>query len=463
MEKKETRTEAPGPGPVYVVGHRNPDTDSVASAIGYAWLLGERDKIDARPVRAGRITPQTAFALKTFDIPAPPVLTDASARFAHVMRKVPSLSPDKPLAKACVMIAENGRAAPIVDADGKPAGLILASSIFDFLTRKVAGIGGKRPVSRARTPIGDVLAVPCGNAVVADIPAFEAGARIKDVLHRVLRGERDTFFVVDGQGRYLGLCWKVDLLRPPRMRVILIDHNEPGQSISGLDEADLLEVLDHHRLANPTTHNPIAFHVDPVGSSSTLVTERAMRSGLAVPRGVAGVLLSGVLSDTLLLKSPTTTGRDRVAAVQLAGWAFPEAADPYKAMIDYGWELLRAGAELASRTIESIVSGDYKEYEAGQVRFGVAQVEVTDMREIEARLDETRMALAALEKGSRLEFAALLVTDIINVRSRLLTSGRTPVLDALPYTKLDDGTYDLPGVVSRKKQLIPVMLGILQD
>ncbi len=463
MEKRETRTEAAGPGPVYVVGHRNPDTDSVASAIGYAWLLGERDKIDVRPARAGRMIPQTIFALETFGLASPPVLTDASARFSHVLRRVAPLSPDRPLADAWALMADNGRAAPIVGPDGKPAGLVLASSIFDFLTRKAAGSGGEKPVSPAAIPFGDILAVPCGNAAVTDVPAFEAGARIRDVLHRVLRGERDTFFIVDGEGRYLGLCWKIDLVRPPRMRIILVDHNESGQSISGLDEADLLEVLDHHRLANPTTHNPIAFHVDPVGSSSTLVTERAMRSGLAVPRGIAGALLSGVLSDTLLLKSPTTTGRDRVAAVQLAGWAFPEAADPYKAMIDYGWELLRAGAELASRPIESIVSGDFKEYDAGPVRFGVAQVEVTDMREIEERLDEIRKALTALEKGSRLEFAALLVTDIINVRSRLLSSGRTPVLDALPYTKLDDGTYDLPGVVSRKKQLIPVILGILQD
>jgi manganese-dependent inorganic pyrophosphatase len=298
--------------------------------------------------------------------------------------------------------------------------------------------------------------------MVLDIPVFEASTRIKDVLNRVLRSERDNFWIVDAAGRYVGVCWKSDLYRPPRLKLVLIDHNEMSQAISGIEEAELLEVLDHHRLANPPTHMPIAFHVDPVGSSSTLVTERAMRSGLAVPRPVAGALLSGLLSDTLLLKSPTTTDRDRVAAIQLAAWAFPGHNDPHKAMMDYGWQLLSAGAGLETRSVESIVSGDYKEYDVGTVRFGVAQVEVTDMQEIEAQLDGLRSALAAMERDRRLDFAALMVTDILGTRSRLLTSGATHLLDGLPYSRLDDGTYDLPGVVSRKKQLIPVILNALQ-
>ena len=260
---------------------------------------------------------------------------------------------------------------------------------------------------------------------------------------------------MDGDGAYVGVCVKSDLLRPPRMKLILIDHNETSQAISGLDESELLEVLDHHRLANPPTHMPIAFHVDPVGSSSTLVTERAMRSGLAVPRSIAGALLSGLLSDTLVLKSPTTTARDRVAAVQLSTWAFPDQADPYKAMLDYGWQLLQVGAGLEARTTESIVSGDYKEYDAAGLHFGVAQVEVTDMLEIDSRLDELRTALCGLEKNRNLHFCALMVTDIVGGTSRLLTCGDSHFLDGLPYARRADGTFEMPGIVSRKKQLLP--------
>ena len=448
-------------GPIYVVGHRNPDTDSVTSAIGYAWLLRERDKLDAQAARAGQINPQTAFALRTFDVDLPPLLSDASPRFGSVARAIEPLTPDRPLQEAWALLARTGRVAPVVDANRAPFGLVTGASVFNFLSAHAVVKLGASPDALGQIPFGQVLATPCGDAVERDAPRFEASARIKDALPRLLRDERDTFWIVD-DGRYAGVCWKSDLLHPPRTRLILIDHNETGQMISGLDEAELLEVLDHHRLANPPTHMPIAFHVDPVGSSSTLVAERAMRSGLTVPRPIAGALLSGLLSDTLVLKSPTTTARDRVAAVQLATWAFPDQSDPYKAMLDYGWQLLQAGAGLESRSTDSIVSGDYKEYDSAGLRFGVAQVEVTDMLEIESRLDELRAALCAMEKNRGLNFAALMVTDIVGGTSRLLTCLDSHYLDGLPYPRRHDGTSEMPGIVSRKKQLIPAIFSALQ-
>jgi manganese-dependent inorganic pyrophosphatase len=448
-------------GPIYVVGHRNPDTDSVTSAIGYAWLLRERDKLDAQAARAGQINPQTAFALRTFDVDLPSLLSDASPRFGSVTRAIEPLTPDRPLQEAWALLARTGRVAPVVDANRAPFGLVTGASVFNFLSAHAVVKLGASPDALDQIPFGQVLATPCGDAVERDAPRFEASARIKDALPRLLRDERDTFWIVDN-GRYAGVCWKSDLLHPPRTRLILIDHNETGQMISGLDEAELLEVLDHHRLANPPTHMPIAFHVDPVGSSSTLVAERAMRSGLTVPRPIAGALLSGLLSDTLVLKSPTTTARDRVAAVQLATWAFPDQSDPYKAMLDYGWQLLQAGAGLESRSTESIVSGDYKEYDSAGLRFGVAQVEVTDMLEIESRLDELRAALCAMEKNRGLNFAALMVTDIVGGTSRLLTCLDSHDLDGLPFARRHDGTFEMPGIVSRKKQLIPAIFSALQ-
>ncbi len=448
-------------GPIYVVGHRNPDTDSVTSAIGYAWLLRERDKLDAQAARAGQINPQTAFALRTFDVDLPSLLSDASPRFGSVTRAIEPLTPDRPLQEAWALLARTGRVAPVVDANRAPFGLVTGASVFNFLSAHAVVKLGASPDALGQIPFGQVLATPCGDAVERDAPRFEASARIKDALPRLLRDERDTFWIVD-DGRYAGVCYKSDLLHPPRTRLILIDHNETGQMISGLDEAELLEVLDHHRLANPPTHMPIAFHVDPVGSSSTLVAERAMRSGLTVPRPIAGALLSGLLSDTLVLKSPTTTARDRVAAVQLATWAFPDQSDPYKAMLDYGWQLLQAGAGLESRSTESIVSGDYKEYDSAGLRFGVAQVEVTDMLEIESRLDELRAALCAMEKNRGLNFAALMVTDIVGGTSRLLTCLDSHYLDGLPYPRRHDGTFEMPGIVSRKKQLIPAIFSALQ-
>ena len=462
MQTQPARTPAEYTGPIYVVGHKNPDTDTVTSAIGYAWLLRERDKLDAQPARAGQLNSQTLFALRNFETEPPALLSDASPRFASVARAIEPLTPDCPLQDAWALVARTGRVAPIVDDDHKPVGLVTGASVFNFLSLHLADKLGASPDALSQIPFGRVLATPCGDAAERDVPGFEANARIKDVLPHILRDERDTFWVVDDAGRYVGVCWKSDLLHPPRMRLILIDHNEMSQAISGLGEAELLEVLDHHRLANPPTHMPIAFHVDPVGSSSTLVTERAMRSGLTPPRPIAGALLSGLLSDTLVLKSPTTTDRDRVAAVQLAAWAFAGQSDPYKAMLDYGWQLLQAGAGLESRTTESIVSGDYKEYDAGGLRFGIAQVEVTDMLEIESRLEELRAALCTMEKNRGLNFAALMVTDIVGGTSRLLTCNESHYLDGLPFTRRSDGTFEMAGIVSRKKQLLPAILSALR-
>jgi len=459
-------TSAPTPaghiGPIFVIGHKNPDTDTIVSAIGYAWLLRERDKLDVQPARAGQINPQTSFALRTFEVEPPVLLADASPRFASVARAIEPLTPDRPLQEAWALVARTGRVAPVIDQDRRPVGLVTGASVFNFLSAQAADRLHESPDALGQLPFGQVLATPCGQASEADAPRFKASTRIRDALPRILRDERDTFWVVDDQGHYVGVCWKSDLLRPPRMRLILIDHNETSQAISGLDEAELLEVLDHHRLANPPTHMPIAFHVDPVGSSSTLVTERAMRSGLAMPRSMAGALLSGLLSDTLVLKSPTTTDRDRVAAVQLAAWAFAGQGDPYQAMLDYGWQLLQAGAGLESRSVDSIVSGDYKEYDAAGLRFGVAQVEVTDLLEVEARLDELRTALCAMEKNRNLNLAALMVTDIVGGTSRLVLCGDSHYLDGLPYARRSDGTFEMPGIVSRKKQLIPAILSVLQ-
>ncbi len=449
--------------PIYVVGHKNPDTDSICAAIGYAWLLRERDKEDARAARAGQLNPQSSFALARFELEAPVLLADASQRFAAVARRLQALGPERPLAEAWALAAASGLVAPVVDGDGRPVGLVTGASVFRFLTVQLADRLGMTPSALADVPLGRVLAAPAGDAIERGVPAFEVGARIRDHLPRILRETQDTFWVVDGDGRYLGVCTKADLLHPPRHRLILIDHNEAGQAIGGLDEAELLEVLDHHRLANPPTHMPIAFHVDPVGSSSTLVAERAMRFGGQVPRPIAGALLSGLLSDTLCLRSPTTTDRDRVAAMQVAAWAFGDRSDPYGAMLEYGKELLRAGASLAGRDAAAIVTGDYKEYSSGGLRFAIAQVEVTDLAEVEGRVDELRGALRELAERTGHAFALLMVTDIVGGMSRLITGGETRFLEGLPYQRHPDGTYDLPpGVVSRKKQLLPALLGLLE-
>jgi manganese-dependent inorganic pyrophosphatase len=271
--------------------------------------------------------------------------------------------------------------------------------------------------------------------------------------------------VVDENGLYGGIARQRDVLNPPRLKIILVDHNEPRQAIAALEEAELLEILDHHRLGNPHTHTPIRFTVDIVGSTSTLVSEQTADAGLSMPPNLAGALLAGLLSDTLILTSPTTTPRDKDAADRLARWAFVGGSPLKGGTIEsFGKAVLGASAGLLNRTPEEVVSTDIKAFDAGGFKFAIAQVEVTDLMQLREHGAPLTRALDALKNQRGLDFAMLLVTDVVSGTSRLIISSHaTPILDDLPYPPLPDGTRDAAGVVSRKKQLLPAVLGLLEN
>ncbi len=443
---------------IYVTGHVNPDTDSIASAMGYAWLLRQRDGLDTVASRAGATNAQTSWVLKRVGLDAPILMTDASPRFESVMKQLDTLHPDSPLSEAWTLASRTGGIAPIVTEDGKPYGIIDGFSLFKFFRQVV---GPRLDMSDQR--IVDIMSAKCSEAADTDVPKFPANAHIRDMLNRILREEHNDFFVVDDTGHYLGVCHQRDVLNPPRLKIVLVDHNEPRQAIAALDEAELLEILDHHRLGNPYTHQPIRFTVDVVGSTSTLVSELTAEAGYSMPAPLAGVLLAGLLADTLILTSPTVTPRDKQAAERLARWAFV-GNGPLKgeSIQSYGQQVLSAGAGLANRSPKEIVSTDIKPYEAGGFKFAVAQAEVTDLLTINEYRETLLSALDELRQSKGLDFAMLLITDVVRSTSRLLVANPHPVLDDLPYPLLADGTRDAPGVVSRKKQLLPTVLGLLE-
>ena len=442
---------------VYVIGHVNPDTDSIASAMGYAWLLRERDNLDTVASRAGPLNPQTAWVLKQLELDPPFLLTDASPRFESVTQRLDSLRPEAQLGAAWTLASRTGGVAPVVDEDGKPYGIINGFSLFKYFSEVL----GPRP---GETTVREMMSAPCRNAADTTVPKFAANAHIRDLLNRILRDEYDDFWVVDENGLYFGVARQRDILNPPRLKIILVDHNEPSQAIAALEEAELLEILDHHRLGNPHTHTPIRFTVDIVGSTSTLVSEQTAEAGLSMPPTLAGTLLAGLLADTLILTSPTTTPRDRDAAERLARWAFVGGSPLKGETIDsYGKAVLSAGAGLSNRTPEQIVSNDIKPYEAGGFNLAIAQAEVTDLVQLSEHLEPLTKALNDLRDKRGLDFAMLLITDVVRGSSRLLISSNPPpILADLPYPPLPDGTRDAPGVVSRKKQLLPVVLGLLE-
>lgn len=444
---------------IFVIGHVNPDTDAIASAMGYAWLLRERDGEEVIAARAGPLNPQTTWVLKKLGLESPVLLTDASPRFESVSLRLDTTTPDRPLREAWAIASRTWGIAPIVNEDGTPYGLVNGPSLFNFLSRLV----GPHP-KRQEMRIAEILDLPCREAARTDVPRFQAGGRIRDALNRILRAEGDDFWVVDEDGRYVGICRQRDVLNPPRIRLILVDHNEPSQAIGALEEAELVEILDHHRIGSASTHVPIRFTIDVVGSTSTLVSERIEDSGLSAPPTLAGVLLAGLLSDTLTLSSPTTTPRDREAAERLARWAFLKGSPLAEETIhSYGAQVIQAGSGLAARNADEIVNTDIKVYEAGGFDFAIAQVEVTDLLQLKEHQEAILSALQRVRDRRGLNFAMLMVTDVVRGSSRLLLTDDLPVLADLPYPRQPDGSLLAEGVVSRKKQLLPTVLGLLEE
>jgi manganese-dependent inorganic pyrophosphatase len=450
----------PIPDSILVIGHRNPDTDAIASAVGYAWLLNSLGGDKYVAGRTGQVNAQTAFALQRFEVESPALVTDIRPRVADITETLPSLRKGQTLLNACQSIARTRRPAPLLDEERRPVGLLSGAGLFANLADALS--------STSVLALAKEFDRPAESAIDHTSTVLNANDFVRDVISQALRSEQDDFIVVDDEGRYIGLCRKSDLMSPPVRRLVLVDHNEPGQAVPGAEDADVIEVLDHHRLSALPTAVPIRFQIEPVGSCSTLVLERALELNKAFPASVAGLLLCGILSDTLVFRSPTATARDRVAARHLAQMAnlIPENAtdDQLTAAINsVGESLLGAGAGLGSRPADQIISTDIKFYEEGALRVGLAQTEVTSFSELNDRLPELRDALQKLLESQKLALALLMVTDVVRGNSRLVVVGQPRLLNALPYTHLSDALLDAPGVMSRKKQLLPVVLAALSE
>ena len=311
--------------------------------------------------------------------------------------------------------------------------------------------------------LNEIFSLPCEQAANTNVERFNKNTRIRDVLKKILREEHNEFWVVDDQDKYFGIVRQRELINPPRLRLILVDHNEAQQAVSALEEAELIEILDHHRLGNPPTNTPIKFTVEPVGSTSTLVTEQIIDSGLAAPPEIAGLLIAGIVSDTLNLISPTTTDRDHEALNRLSRWAFnPISKLKNDDVVSFAKKVLDAGTGLSSRPPDEIVRGDFKTYSAGGFNFGIAQAEVSDLYELDKHLDPLLASLSLLRESKGLDFAVLMVTDVVRGSSRLLLENAPPILDDLPYRKNPDGTLIAKDIVSRKKQLVPTILSLME-
>lgn len=441
MLKSPDKYDRWNPDMTYVIGHQRPDTDSIAAALGYAWYLTNIGQKNILAARAGQPGDQALFALKRFGLSAPRLLTGVAPTFGHAAVKQQSVLPNDSIPAAMARVAAGERVVPVVDTEGNAIGMVNSLALARAYT--------------APMNVTEMLAQPCSSITETSLTFFERD-RISDHRGSLIRSETDDFLVVTETGAYVGVATRRIILQPPRAKLILVDHNELTQAVAGAEEAEIVGVLDHHRLGNPSTALPIPFLVDTVGSTSTLVAEHCLEQGLTPPADLAGILLSGVLSDTLVFRSPTTTDRDRT----VVDWIAHLANVDFEA---YGSELLNAAPGLDMRSAGEILDSDRKSYQMGGSTVSIAQVEVTGLQGIPARREELLAELKSRRQQEGLALIALMITDVVSGRSHLLCHGEKWILAALPYNRLEVGEYDLEEIVSRKKQLVPSIDAVFDE
>ncbi len=286
---------------------------------------------------------------------------------------------------------------------------------------------------------------------------FELKDYLTDFFEVSNKLKHTNYPIVDKRGNCNGLLRLLDVNTYDRKKVILVDHNEIKQSVDGLNEAVILEIIDHHALGNLTTNAPISFRNMILGSSNSIIYHLYKEAGIEIPKDIAGLMLSGILSDTLVLKSPTATEQDKEIAKELARIAEIDIQD-------YGMEMLKAGSSLKGLSIEEVVFYDYKEYKANDMNFGIGQILTLDYEDVLNHKDEYVEFLNKSSKMKGFKVIALYITDIVDNGSYVLYNSSAEKLMSLAYEKEDmhEGYY-LPGVISRKKQMVPNIMSELEN
>ena len=423
----------------YVCGHRNPDVDSVTSAYALADLRRRTGMKDVEPICAGRLPPRAKWVFDHFRLKPVRALRDVYVRVRDIVDpSVPTIDAGMPLVDALRALEASGESSlPVKASDGKFVGMLSPAKLLSMF------------IERAD------LSIPVGKAPLHHCSqVLAAGDRAHDVRSAAIRNSHNHFPVVDERGMLVGTVLKRAFAEPPPVRMILVDHNETEQGIPGLEELPVVEVVDHHRIAFAATKDPIKYTSDVVGSTCTLVARMFRGAGERPTKEVAGVLIADIVSDTLLFQSPTTTDEDRAMCAWLEKLCGESAASVMEG-------LMSVASPLTSMSAEQAVASDAKLYCEGGRKFVLAQIEESHLAVFHRHMQELAAALDKSRKEGALDFAALMVTDPVRGNSELLFSGDEAVRRALPYRWADSGVLLMPGVLSRKKQLLPEVLAAL--
>ncbi len=545
----------------YILGHKNPDADSVCAAVGYEHYKKAIGQGHCLAGRCGTANARIEAIFKRFSYPVPPMVGDVTPRVMDIMNtEIVSLRATASCAEALGKLDNREiRAIPVVSEDGKAEGVISIHDLGDFFTPSEIGtlqmrhvkaslssivktlkakvlnvvdpyteedlyirigamdirsfgkffdkdeevnpensiiIVGDRwdiqekslqsnvrllivtggleidedmierakernvslissPLDSATTALMVRTATSIGPLMSTHLVKFSPKEKLERVRKKVAALNNALFMVVDEKDKLLGVFSKTDLLKPVDTQIILVDHNEISQAVNGADQVNIMEIIDHHRLGNIPTRQPILFINRPVGSSCTIIADMFKSDGLLPDKNIAGILMSGIISDTLNLKSPTTTDVD----VEILAWLSNIAEEDSNELSEM---LFNSGSVILTSTPNGVIESDCKIYEESGVRYSVSQIEELGFENFRKKEDILFCALGEYREKEALNLSVLLVTNVNTQNSHLMVSGGDGIVERIPYSEIKAGKiYDLPGVVSRKKQLIPLFSGLL--
>ena len=540
----------------YVIGHQNPDTDSIAAAIAYAGLKRRLGQEKVTAAAAGAPNPQTAYILDRLGIPVPTYLPDVHPKVRDVLNRTPiTAGADTPLKEALELFHRHTiRVLPVVDGARVPVGVVsllklsekylvagtdrkrgidatlrslahcleatfvtgapserlehlhlfIGAMVEESFLGRIDGydpatllvMTGDRPsiqqaaiergvrllvvtgglplaadlAARAAAAGVTVLSTPHDTATAAWLarlstplscfvePKFEligVGEPLEHLRLRLLHSGEPAVVAVEEDGSIAGVATKSSLLKPLPYALILVDHNELGQAVPGAECVEILEVIDHHKLGNAATNQPITFMAAPVGSTCTIVASLYRERGVVPEPAMAALMLAGIISDTVILKSPTTTSRDR----ELVAWLEPLAGLD---VAGFGRDIFSSCSGFrAYGSPEKAVRADFKHFTAHDFRFGVGQVEVVGFDEFNDLKESLREVLRQVRERDRLQMAGLMVTDIYTETTLFLVEGKNELAHVMGYPQVEPHLYELKGVMSRKKQMVPHLMKVL--
>ena len=543
---------------VVVIGHRNPDTDSICSAIAYAELKNRTSTLVCEPRRAGKMNQETEFVLKKFGVTPPRMCTDVNPKIRDVdYREMPGIPGSTSLRRAWkIMRDQQIDTLSITSADNELEGIItvkdLATANMDVFDTAVLAksrtsykniletlngtmvvgdadavcttghikIGTATPeMLESSVEKGDIvilsnryesqlcaiekeasLIIICNGAKVGrtiqriadetgvaimttpedtyaagklisqcapisyymtrdNILKFTLVTPVADVL-RVMAKVRHRYFpILDEEGKYCGMVSRRNVIALRKRRIILVDHNEATQAVEGFDQPEILEIIDHHRIGSLETSGPVYFRNQPVGCTATIITQMYDENGVDIPPQIAGLLLAAILSDTLAFRSPTCTPVDENTAKRLAKIAGVDIEE-------FSTEMFEAGEKLDGKTPEEVFLQDFKVFMCGDIRFGVAQGSYMTRKNLQAAQALLQPYLEEARNKQNVEDLYMLLTDVPKEESVVICTGRyaAEVLsNGFESRPAADGSWTLPGVVSRKKQFIPAMMSAYQE